>query len=76
MQTLVLDISGMSCEHCVRAVTRALQGVAGVKAVEVSLDAQRAIVQCETGASTDAMREAVAEEGYEVTAVRSQSQDG
>jgi copper chaperone len=76
MQTLVLEISGMSCDHCVRAVTRALQGIAGVKEVEVSLDERRAIVRCEAGASTDAMREAVAEEGYEVTSILDQGQDG
>lgn len=30
-------ITGMSCGHCVKAVTKALQQVAGVEAVEVSL---------------------------------------
>jgi len=37
MSTIELHITGMSCNHCVRATTAALQAVAGVSRVEVAL---------------------------------------
>ena len=39
-----LRISGMTCNHCVQHVTRALRGVGGVAQVEVDLGAGRAMV--------------------------------
>lgn len=41
-----LKVDGMNCGHCVKAVTEALQGVAGVdKVVEVSLERGEAVVE-------------------------------
>lgn len=37
MERLQMDISGMSCGHCVGAVRRALDGVAGVSITSVSV---------------------------------------
>ena len=59
---LKLKITGMTCGHCVRAVTGALKGVPGVKAAEVDLKSGSAEVQ---GAPDPAaLVAAVAEEGY------------
>lgn len=64
-----LKIDGMSCEHCVRAVTGALEGVPGVETVlEVSLDRGEAIV--EGSAETAALIAAVEEEGYRAEVVQ------
>jgi len=63
--TTTLQISGMMCEACVGHVSRALQNIEGVRDVQVDLEAKRAIVEHD-GASIDAMREAVEEEGYAV----------
>jgi copper chaperone len=42
---LTLTVSGMTCAHCVRAVTAALKRVPGVTAVtEVSLDRGEAVI--------------------------------
>lgn len=58
-----LKVDGMSCDHCVRAVSGALAGVAGVEAVvEVSLERGEAIVDGEPEIS--ALLAAIAEEGY------------
>ena len=58
-----LKVDGMSCDHCVRAVSNALAGVAGVEAVvEVSLERGEAIVDGEPEIS--ALLAAIAEEGY------------
>lgn len=62
MQTK-LKISGMTCGHCVSAVSKALQQVPGVEQAEVSLEPQQALI---TGnADPDALVAAVKEEGYE-----------
>ena len=61
-----LHIRGMSCQHCVRAVTQALEGVAGVdRVVEVSLDRGEAILEGTPDPS--AVIAAVTEEGYEAS---------
>ncbi len=63
-----LKIDGMSCEHCVRAVSGALQEVPGVEAVvEVSLDRGEALI--EGSAETALLIEAVEAEGYRAEAV-------
>ena len=43
-QTLQLRVEGMSCEHCVAAVTAALLGTNGVTRAAVSLQEKRATV--------------------------------
>jgi copper chaperone len=63
-----LKIDGMSCEHCVRAISGALQEVPGVETVvEVSLERGEATV--EGSAETALLIEAVEEEGYHAEAV-------
>jgi copper chaperone len=57
-----LSITGMSCDHCVRAVTEALESVAGVESVAVDLDLGRASVEGQ--ADIDALIAAVVAEGY------------
>jgi len=61
-----LGIEGMSCEHCVKAVTEALAGVAGVKKVKVNLKKACAAVEHEESAGIDAFRKAVEEAGFKV----------
>ncbi len=58
-------VAGMTCAHCVAAVTEEVEQVAGVEAVEVELASGRLAVQ---GDSVDdaAIRAAVDEAGYEV----------
>ena len=38
MQTVTLNIDGMTCGGCVKSVTRLLEGVEGVEKAEVSLE--------------------------------------
>jgi copper chaperone len=64
-----LKIDGMSCEHCVRAVSGALEGVPGVETVlEVSLVRGEALL--EGNAETAALIAAVEEEGYRAEVVQ------
>ena len=68
MTTTTYDVKGMTCGHCVRSVTVEITGVEGVSAVDVNLEAGTATV---TGdAAPDAVKAAVVEAGFEVTAAR------
>jgi len=46
MKTIVLDIYGMSCHHCVRTVQKTFSEVEGVSSVEVTLKPGRATIVC------------------------------
>ncbi|WP_043360219.1 heavy-metal-associated domain-containing protein [Belnapia sp. F-4-1] len=63
---LTLHVEGMSCGHCVRAVTEAIRTL-DPKA-EVAIDLATGTVRAETGAAPAAVTAAVEEEGYKVTA--------
>ncbi|MDR1902961.1 MAG: cation transporter [Treponema sp.] len=62
----ILNIEGMSCEHCVKHVTEALEGITGVKSAKVNLKHKRAEVNHNEAVTFDAMKAAVSEAGYEV----------
>lgn len=53
----------MSCQHCVRAVTQAIESVAGVESVVVDLASGQARVTGQTDAET--LIAAVTAAGYE-----------
>ena len=63
-QTIELTVTGMTCDHCVKSVTGAVQGVTGVKQAIVSLEKKSAVVD---GDNFDVAQiiAAIKEEGYE-----------
>ena len=65
METLTFKVTGMTCNHCQRAVTQALEGVPGVLKATVDLDRAEATVSLDTSADQARLREAVEEAGYE-----------
>lgn len=65
MSTIVLEVEGMHCAACVKHVTKALEGVAGVSAVAVELEAERAVV--EGSADASALTAALKDAGYPAT---------
>ncbi len=66
----VLDVEGMMCAKCQAHVQKALEGVAGVTAVEVSLDNNTASVTMENEIADETLAGAVTEAGYEVKGCR------
>ncbi len=61
MQTFI-SVTGMSCGHCVAAVTKALEKIPGVERVAVNLEQAEAVV---TGtAASEVLLVAIREEGY------------
>jgi copper chaperone CopZ len=63
MEAMDLTIEGMSCEHCVGRVKKALEGVGGVAEADVKLDPGRATVRGE-GYRMEDLVEAVDRVGY------------
>jgi copper chaperone len=58
------EIKGMTCDHCVRAVTRALGKVPGVARVR-SVDLARGQAEIEGSPDDQAVVTALRDEGYE-----------
>ena len=67
-----LDIEGMMCANCQAHVRKALEGVAGVTQVTVSLEEKNAIVTADAGVEDQALIDAVTESGYKVLACSNQ----
>ena len=65
MAIATLKVSGMSCQHCVRSVTSALQSVEGVERAEVDLSKGRATVEYDAALTNPrALANVVMDEGY------------
>jgi len=66
MQTTI-DVSGMTCAHCEKAVKDALEALNGVTGVEVHLNTGKVDVTYDDAQITIApMRAAIEEQGYDV----------
>ena len=60
------EVVGMTCQHCVAAVTEELSGLPGVIGVDVDLGTGRASVTSTEPVPGSQIDAAVAEAGYEV----------
>lgn len=60
-----LNVRGMTCSHCQKAVEDALRSVPGAERVDVDLAAGRAVV--EGPANIHTLIQAVEDEGYHAT---------
>jgi len=61
-----IKISGMSCEHCVKAVTRALMDVDGIENVSVSLEKNEASFDEVGPVDYDIVKRKIEDAGYEL----------
>jgi len=66
MTTATYAVTGMTCGHCVSAVTEEVTQVPGVTAVDVDLASGRVTVTSDAPVDDDAVHAAVDEAGYEV----------
>jgi Cu2+-exporting ATPase len=51
------QVTGMTCQHCVMKVKKALESIEGVNAAEVTLDPPRAVVQMTAPIPVEALNE-------------------
>ena len=70
MQTLTLNISGMTCDGCVKSVTKVLEALDGVAKAEVSLNNADATITYDADKiQTTALIGAVEDAGFDAAAV-------
>lgn len=62
----MLEVHGMSCEHCVASITSAVAPLPGVTSVDVALAA--GTVRVEGTPDASAVAAAIEDAGYDVTA--------
>ncbi|MBB3052517.1 copper ion binding protein [Prauserella isguenensis] len=61
-------VTGMTCQHCVASVTEEVGELDGVQGVNVDLGTGAVTVSSDAELSDDAVRSAVEEAGYTLTA--------
>jgi copper chaperone CopZ len=67
-RTDTLKVEGMVCDACVRHVTHALMGLAGVQSADVDLAEKRVVVTYDEAlVNTAQMVLAILDEGYEAS---------
>ena len=68
MENVTIKVEGMSCEHCVRAVSNAITGIAGTANVKVELKSKTASFSYDPARTgLEAIKSAIAEEGFTVS---------
>jgi copper chaperone CopZ len=65
MEEQLFTVQGMTCDHCVAAVTKEVRGVAGAEEVDLELAGGTLRIRGE-GVDPEAVRAAVEEAGYEL----------
>lgn len=66
MAEITLQISGMSCKHCVMRVKKALDSLEGVSSSDVEIG-KATVIFDDAKTSSDTIRAAVIKTGYSVT---------
>ncbi len=61
-----IKIQGMTCQHCVMSVTKALSGIPGVKNLRVDLVKGEATFENTQNQPAEKIRKAVEDAGYQV----------
>ena len=69
MERLTLNIDGMTCGHCVRSVSNALEELDGVTVEQVQVG-QATVSYDPSAATRDRIAQAVTEEGYTVASAQ------
>ncbi|MEH7107272.1 MULTISPECIES: copper chaperone CopZ [Bacillaceae] len=67
MERVTLNVNGMSCNHCVKAVEGSVGKLAGVSSVKVNLDAATVDVEYNKEVvSIDVIKETIDDQGYDI----------
>lgn len=64
--TRTITVTGMTCDHCVRAVTEEVGQISGVTNVEVDLASGAVTIESDAPVTDDDLHAAVDEAGYAV----------
>ena len=66
MTTETFTVKGMTCGHCVQAVTDEVAAIDGVRSVQVDLDSGSVTVEADAPVPAASYAAAVGEAGYEL----------
>ncbi|MED4402926.1 copper chaperone CopZ [Metabacillus fastidiosus] len=67
MKNITLNVSGMSCGHCVKAIEAAVGKLDGISSVEVHLETGKVDVAYEeVKVNPEAIKEVIDDQGYDV----------
>ncbi|OCS85145.1 copper chaperone CopZ [Caryophanon tenue] len=66
MQEVTLNVQGMSCGHCVKAVEDSVGALAGVQTVAVNLADAQVTVAFDEAVTVDTIKETIEEQGYDI----------
>lgn len=61
-----MHITGMTCQHCVMRITKAVEGIEGVSEVKVDLASGKLEAQVDSDEKVEKIREAIIASGYQV----------
>ena len=61
-----IKVNGMTCQHCVMAVTKALEAVEGIANVKVDLEAGTATYDEAEPVDVEVIRRAIEDAGYQL----------
>lgn len=62
-------INGMQCEHCKIRVEKALLSINGIVKVNVDLDNNNAVIECENQIDDNKIKEVIEDVGFEVSKI-------
>ena len=67
MENVVLNVQGMSCGHCVKAVEGCVAELQGINEVKVDLENAQVTVAFDTAkVAIETIKEAIEEQGYDI----------
>jgi copper chaperone CopZ len=70
MSLSVITVTGMTCEHCEKAVAAEISAIAGVTQVDVDVASGEVKILAEPAPAIADLRAAVEEAGYELAGTR------
>ena len=76
MSTVIVDVEGMTCQHCVKSVTSEVEGIPGVTGVSIALEPEgtsHVTVMADAEVSPEALQAAIEEAGYTMVGAQSSS---
>ncbi|AKO94448.1 copper chaperone CopZ [Priestia filamentosa] len=67
MEKVTLNVEGMSCNHCVKAIESSVGELNGVEKVDVNLNEKAVTVEFDKDKATlDEIKETIDDQGYDV----------
>lgn len=66
MSSMTVNVTGMTCGHCVTSVREEVENISGVRRVDVDLASGEVTIDSEAPIQTHAIKDAIEEAGYQL----------